>query len=202
MQKSAFTYLELVIVIVVIGILATISLNRLDRDHLYEAADQVLSHIRYTQHLAMIDDRYDPNDQHWQSRQYRIQFHSTTNNNAYTIYRDMGEDITDAEYDSSDDVVVRDPLKNMLICGKTSVNGCNEKTRLSTVDLQTKYGVEVAFSNSNGGRQLMFDALGRPMYHDGTYPGPNDDDITITLKSNDGEEVDIKIQKETGFAST
>ncbi len=202
MQKSAFTYLELVIVIVVIGILATISLNRLDRDHLYEAADQVLSHIRYTQHLAMIDDRYNPNDQFWRSKQYRIQFHNTANNNAYTIYRDMGEDIADADYDSNDDIVVRDPLKNMFICGKTSVGGCSEETRLSAVDLETKYGVEVAFSNSNGGRQVMFDALGRPMYHDGTYPGPNDDDITITLQSSDGEEVDIQIQKETGFAST
>ena len=57
-NKKAFTMLELVFVIVVSGILAATFIPRFDRDNLQEAADQVISHIRYTQHLAMVDDKF------------------------------------------------------------------------------------------------------------------------------------------------
>ncbi|MCF6310454.1 MAG: type II secretion system GspH family protein, partial [Sulfurimonas sp.] len=58
-MKKAFTMLELVMVIVVIGILAAVMLPRVASDRLAEAATQVISHIRYTQHLAMVDDQFD-----------------------------------------------------------------------------------------------------------------------------------------------
>ncbi|WP_300367295.1 prepilin-type N-terminal cleavage/methylation domain-containing protein, partial [Hydrogenimonas sp.] len=51
--KNAFTMLELIIVIVVVGILSAIMIPRFSDDKLREAADQIMSHIRYTQHLAM-----------------------------------------------------------------------------------------------------------------------------------------------------
>ena len=51
--------LELVFVIVIIGILAAAIIPRMDRDSIYEASEQLLSHIRYTQHLAMTDNIYD-----------------------------------------------------------------------------------------------------------------------------------------------
>ena len=56
-MKKAFTMLELVVVIVVIGIIAVAALPRINDDHIAEAADQVMSHIRYTQHLAMQDSK-------------------------------------------------------------------------------------------------------------------------------------------------
>lgn len=50
--------LELIFVVVVAGILAATIVPRFNRDNLQEAADQVISHIRYTQHLAMVDDKF------------------------------------------------------------------------------------------------------------------------------------------------
>ncbi len=57
-KKYAFTMLELVFVIVVAGILTAAIVPRFDRNNLQEAADQLISHIRYTQHLAMVDDKF------------------------------------------------------------------------------------------------------------------------------------------------
>ena len=58
-MKKAFTMLELVFVIVVVGILAAILIPRTERSPVQECAVDLLSQIRYTQHLAIIDDKYD-----------------------------------------------------------------------------------------------------------------------------------------------
>ena len=55
--KNAFTMLELVFVIVVLGIIAAIAMPRIDRDRTQEAADSILADIRYAQHMAMADYR-------------------------------------------------------------------------------------------------------------------------------------------------
>ena len=48
MQKNAFTMIELVFAIVVLGILTAIGLPNIDKDNRQEAADIILSNIRYT----------------------------------------------------------------------------------------------------------------------------------------------------------
>lgn len=72
--RKAFTMLELVLVIVVVGILALMALPRVQDDRLYELVDQTVSLIRYTQHLAMQDNPYDPSDPHWAKKRWGIQF--------------------------------------------------------------------------------------------------------------------------------
>lgn len=64
-MRKAFTMIELVFVIVVIGILAAVIIPNTRTNPLQEAAIQLLSHIKYTQHLAMTDDTYDENDPNW-----------------------------------------------------------------------------------------------------------------------------------------
>lgn len=82
MKKPAFTMLELVFVIVVLGILAALAMPRLDRDLRQEAKDNILSAIRYTQHLALIDDKTVPGTA-WQANLWNIAFQS--DGSSYTI---------------------------------------------------------------------------------------------------------------------
>ena len=60
--RQAFTMLELVFVIVVVGILSYFVASSFQRNTVVEAADQITSHIRYTQHLAMSDSKFDTTD--------------------------------------------------------------------------------------------------------------------------------------------
>ena len=55
-SKAAFSMLELILVIVILGFIAALGLPRLENDPLREAADQLVRHIRYTQQLAMNDN--------------------------------------------------------------------------------------------------------------------------------------------------
>lgn len=80
MKKPAFTMLELVFVIVVLGILAALAMPRLDRDLRQEAKDNILSAIRYTQHLALMDDKTVPGTA-WQANLWNIAIGSSS----YTI---------------------------------------------------------------------------------------------------------------------
>ena len=73
-MKKAFTMIELIFIIVVVGILAAVAVPQINRNSLVEAADQVAAHIRYTQQLAMNDNKFDPNDPDWFKRLWRIQF--------------------------------------------------------------------------------------------------------------------------------
>ena len=79
--RKAFTILELVIVIVVIGILAMAAIPRVKDDQLAELVDQTVSLIRYTQHLAMQNNPFDPQDPAWFKKRWTIQFVQCTSKN-------------------------------------------------------------------------------------------------------------------------
>jgi carbamoyl-phosphate synthase large chain len=79
--KKAFTMLELVVVIVVVGILALIALPKLDQDQIGSAVDDIMNAVRRTQLLAMQDNTFDPTDPSWNTKRWRIRLSS----NSYII---------------------------------------------------------------------------------------------------------------------
>ena len=82
-MKKAFTLLELVFVIVVIGILAAVIIPRTTSNAVAEKAIELLSQIKNTQHLAMIDDKYS-NVSTWMRNKWQI----TINGNQYSVVSD------------------------------------------------------------------------------------------------------------------
>ena len=91
-QKVAFTIIELILVIVVIAILASLVIPRYKRDRQIEAINNLLSSIRYTKYLALIDDKTNPFDPTWQKKLWAIRFSNTNNSDAYyTICSDENE---------------------------------------------------------------------------------------------------------------
>jgi prepilin-type N-terminal cleavage/methylation domain-containing protein len=100
MKKSAFTLLELIFVIVVIGILAVTFIPKFGASKLTEAANQLVSDIRYTRHLALIDDKYDPDMQYWYKHRWEIAFSTAHGTVAYYIFSDSPS-ITTGAYDGN-----------------------------------------------------------------------------------------------------
>jgi prepilin-type N-terminal cleavage/methylation domain-containing protein len=73
MKRSAFTMIELVMVIVVLGILAALAIPRLDSDIRQRSGDNILSAIRFTQQMALMDDVTDPRHSDWQRTFWRLE---------------------------------------------------------------------------------------------------------------------------------
>jgi prepilin-type N-terminal cleavage/methylation domain-containing protein len=192
MSNKAFTLIELIIIIVVVGILSAAVLPRMERDNLREAAEQVARHIRYTQHLAMVDDVYDNNVPNWHKAMWRISFR---NNNCYVVSSNTDLDMN---YDRNESAV--DPLTGMLLY---SDNTC---TQLSTdnkdVFLEDRYGIDaITLSPSCGANRLVaFDILGRPHATLGNAVDFITSKCTIKLSSGPRNAY-IEIQPQTGYTS-
>ena len=208
-MKKAFTMLELVFVIVVIGILAAAIIPSTRTNPLQEAAIQVLSHIRYTQHLAMMDDKYDATDANWYMKRWQIEFELDVlpdNDVGYTIFSDTTagsntvSDVTEMAISPSN------PAK--VLSGGTATIATTNTAMSKKLNLSKSYGITgLAFgANCNAATRLTFDHMGRPLQGDRidnteAYDG-NDliqNVCDITLSHAEGNII-IRVEKETGYS--
>ena len=215
-MKKAFTLLELVFVIVVIGILAAMIIPSTRTNPLQEAAVQVLSDIRYTQHLAMVDDKYDANDLNWFRGRWQIVFGNNNgfanNKPAYTIFSDSSPAYSGDPMESE---VAKNPQNsNQIMTGGYSVTAALDYNNpgfkgMKKLNLGESYGVtQISFGGGcNLGLRISFDHLGRPLTGDAhllvvpyTAGRLITSDCNIILDDGD-DNISITIRPETGYAS-
>jgi Tfp pilus assembly protein FimT len=211
----------LVFVIVTIGILSAVVIPRMQNSRLREAADQIISHIRYTQHLAMIDDKFNPKNDEWYKERWQIRFMNAKNVRgddktqylSYVIYSDTS---TGHAGDPQTYEIARNPMdtSKKLTGGTSALAGdmkYGDPDVTNEMNLGKKYGItNVKFSDTcsnSGSTRLAFDYLGRPLK--GAINGLTEPyDTTrlmtkrciITLTNNAGENINITVEPETGFA--
>ncbi|MCL4430789.1 MAG: prepilin-type N-terminal cleavage/methylation domain-containing protein [Epsilonproteobacteria bacterium] len=207
MKHFAFTLLELVFVIIVIGILAVLAMPNFRGNPLQTAAEQVASHIRYTQHLAMVDDIFNPNDPTWWQTRWQIQFENAAPNpgKIYVIYRNLNKDTNE-----NDNEIARDPLTRQLMKGADKDIAIPPFKYMDNLLISKKYGItNVIFSagcNASGptSNRIGFDNLGRPYTRSNSAISPYANlmtvDCNITLVHPDGNAT-ITVSPETGYVS-
>ena len=183
--------IELIFVIVVIGIITAVMLPRIDRDNVYEAAQQLESHLKYAQHLSMIDNAYDDASPTWYRNRWGVYFDTVTTR--YGIKKS-----TDG---ASTWKFAKDPVTGTDISGAVD----------SSTDLLDKFNITSITSpvgNSCNTKKIMyFDSLGRPYTFTNVpsaAPSPQSGlistDCEITLNSS-GHNATITVKKETGYIS-
>jgi len=198
--------LELVFVIVVLGILAALAIPRLDRDLRQEAADNILSAIRYTQHLALLDNQHTFDSAVWQKSLWTIRFQA--DGSFYTISSNIDYD---ANVDENESTI--DPANGKLMYSSDAVIDSDESPNIF---LLKKYGINTVdftactgtASGANTSKHLAFDYKGRP--HKGVYNTAANDyrtimnsDCSIRFKfiNTSINDIVVNIKKETGYAS-
>lgn len=207
MRRPAFTMIELVFVIVVLGILAALAIPRLDRDLKQEAADSILSDIRYTQHLALIDNKHKFDESSWQNAFWQISFESC--GGASGLFESVG---TDTNYlgDIDNNEAATDPAngKPMFWTNTAScANGVDTTASSDRIFITKKYGITAA--NGTGGcnnlKHIGFDHLGRPHVSFSGSSIPDNSSYmntacTFTFTMSDADTFAITIEPETGHA--
>ncbi|HFQ61612.1 MAG TPA: type II secretion system protein [Epsilonproteobacteria bacterium] len=213
-KKQAFTMLELVMVIVVLGILAALALPRMERDGRQQAADNILSAIRYTQHLALLDDKTDPLNVQWQRRFWHIRFSSYTKD-GQTLWFYTVSSSRDGDNNVDQDEAATDPSNGRLMFNANGDSAIDpnespnifigEQYGITTVDFSACNVVTGASGVAPGNPQhIAFDHLGRP--HRGIYNAGNNfatitqQNCVIRFGSPDFEDFSITIENQTGHA--
>jgi len=221
-MKKAFTMIELVFVIVVIGILAAVILPSTKTNPVQEAAIQLVSHIRYTQHLAMIDDKFDQTDGSWYKKRWQIVFNNTAGSNGkygYTIFSDgIG---ANAGIANTSEIAKNPQNPAQLLTGGVSSSNAELAYNhanfpgMKKLNLGMSYGITSITATSTckvdpSDQNIAFDHLGRPIIgninlNTQSYMPKNsgtskllEGDCIITL-DNGSESVAITIKPETGY---
>lgn len=216
MFHKAFTLFELVVVIVVISILSLIIIPKIDNNRLYYAANQVLFHIRYTQHLALIDNIFSPDDRDWFKKRWQIQFHSKVGDSikwSYSIYRDLS---LSGNANSKKELAKNPMNRNKLLSGGFHSVAVDDKDFTESMRLGNSFGIEdIIFEGEcgrYGSKRLAFNYDGAPYYGNiKNSANPFDKRLTEECKivlclkkcqeSSNDEKVTITIEPETGYAS-
>jgi len=187
MKRFAFTMIELVFVVVVIGILSAVMIPKMDRDSLSEAAIQLASHIRYTQHLAMVDDKYVPapdmssqanstsrtkEARYWYLGRWQVKFSTANSSQSYIIMSDSTISNYDGNPNASlsnySEVAIDPQNRNRYLIGTaiSSFDSGSDKHINDNLNLKKSYGINsISISGGSTGstaRRIIFDHLGRP----------------------------------------
>lgn len=180
-MRRGFTLIEIIFVIIIVGILSSVLVPRFTRPTLIEAANQIVSHIQYTQHLAMIDNKFDPDDQFWYKTRWQIFFAKTTGSNlewAYSIFSDhLG-----THTGNPDEGEIAKNISNQLqyLTGGYSagtlpyvVSGAINPKITKEMNLGHKYSIkDIEFRGgcrTGAIKRIAFDNIGRPLYGNSRY---------------------------------
>ena len=216
LTRNAFTMIELVFVIVVIGILAAVIIPNTRTNPLQEAAIQLISHLRYTQHLAIVNDTYDAGDANWYKKRWQLNFGTNVGSNSVPAYSIFSDTAGASTGDIQESELARNPENSLqrMTGGTTGANSLdynhNSFVGMKKLNLGMSYGItSVGLSGGcSGGARISFDYLGRPMRGDqssmtGPYSAGTQRLITqnclITL-SNGVDNVFVTVVPETGYA--
>ena len=208
---NAFTMLELIFVIIVLGILASMAIPRLDRDLRQEAKTAIVSALRHTKNLALSDNKTNPSNASWQKELWQLRFarSDATNNQWFiTISSDSNQlnNVNKAE-------TFIDPLNGKYMYHLAGDSTLDETDESPNIFLSKKYGVDsVVFTGDigcAGANHIAFDNLGRPHSKLGATSTTHlyasylktDCNITIGFENPDIAAITITIQKETGYIS-
>ena len=227
-MKKAFTLVELVFVVVVIGILAFALWPAKQPIQALAAARQIVAHIRYTQHLALNDDKFATHTDaggtgnsiaiDWYKRLWRITFSNLTADKdckiggwRYAVYQNISKDLSDKGQPNGTIEAARNPAQ----AGKV-LSACYSGLSTNTSDelnLSQTYKIKnIDFSEfAEGGKiqGIIFDELGRAYprgdfsqaYNNGKkFKLGNNSYGRIKLSAKDRSKANILVFAETGYA--
>ena len=203
MQRRAFTMLELVFVIIILGILASLTLSNVKRDRKQEAADTILSLIRYTQHLALTDFEHNRSDTQWHRKFWQI---SVKNCSASGIYLEVGSDLDKSGSLSVVEAAIDPSNGKYLSLGGNNCSsiGSNVSKKVLLTDSFSVSSVSNT-GGCNGVRHIGFDHLGRAHTSFTASTSPDYSTVVKTtchwdFNMSNGETFKIDIEPETGYA--
>ncbi len=210
-MKRAFTLLEIVLTVIVIGIISSIMVPRLTDTSLHKAAEQIMFHLRYTQHLALTENHFNPDDRYWYKSRWQLYFSYCRGDNdqcGYTVFSDR---LNDHRGNPDPPEIAINPLNpSQFLTGGSPGNKLihyDDKEATKSMNLGRTYGIKkVSVKNCGRAKRIAFDYIGRPIVGNmrtmkSVYQKKRllDKKCMITLIKDKSEKATIVIEPESGY---
>jgi len=205
-KRSGFTMLELVMVIIVMGIIASVAMPQMDRDTKQEGADTILSDIRLTQLMALMDYRQAFNKPKWQRSFWKFSVESCASGTG--LFVGVGSDKNlEGDTDEKEAAIDSANGKPMFWRNQEECTNGGDNSVSSEIFITKKYGIKEI--KGEGGckniQHIGFDHLGRPHVSFSTSTKPDystymDKACTFTFLLQNSDSFQIRILPESGYA--
>ena len=186
-MKKSFSLIELIIVIIVVGILYSSINFSLANSSLNQAADQIISHINYTRHLAIKDNKmqYYPinnskiemnRSKYWFKQWWHLRFSDYNKSGVkyyyYEIFTDVPDDSESDNFDQNgknptdkwNDTFAKNPVNHKYLVGNCYSSGYPDCDKIDeTLNLTKSYSIKkIIFNNFNVANRahILFDNYG------------------------------------------
>ena len=190
--KPSFTMLELVVVIIIIGIMASVINISIPNNKLRNAADEIVLRINTTRSLALKDDKYQPfpknntsteynRSKYWFKQWWQIRFSTFEKNGEthywYEIFSDVPDENKTKNFTCQANLptsawnisIAKDTNGKLLIghCNASQYPDCNQTNK--NLDLTKTYGIKnIKFVNFYPlSHRLVFDNYGNVFLREG-----------------------------------
>ncbi len=170
-MRRAFSLVEVVIAVVVIGVLAGVLGGYFKKDDLALASAQVASDIAYTQYLALTDDRFDSKS--WYKSRWQIAFSQSKESGGWWTYSIFSDSSSNKKGNPDmPEIAVNPRNPATLLTGGVTSN--KDRPNDPRYDYNLRIGQKFSIANVEffgecaqavGGvkpQRLAFDELGRP----------------------------------------
>ncbi|MCI0500774.1 MAG: type II secretion system protein [Epsilonproteobacteria bacterium] len=167
--KKSFSLLELLIIISVVAIVVTHSIQKNNLSKIKIAKNQILLHLKYTRYIAMLDNKYDKEDALWHKKRWSLKFlncQSAIGGIYYVVYSDLDNNGAIKKTEA-----LKDPLTNNYIysyqCTKDNLYDKSKFVLLSQeYEIQS---VDISCNETSTIGQISFGYDGKVYARNGTH---------------------------------
>lgn len=202
--KKSFSIIEIIFVIILIGIISSQAVLHNNLSEIKLAKQQIILHLKYTRYIAMLDNKYDNENDLWFRKRWTMKFlncESSIGGLYYVIYSDEN-----LNGHISKEETLKDPLSdNYIYSYQCKEDSLYDKNKL--ILLTQRYDIDkidISCNNTTTIGQISFDINGEA--HSKLSTNENEFDkyklnskCTIDIFDTSGKKETVIIHENTGL---
>jgi len=207
MNKKSFTLIELIFVISLIAISTTFILPKNNMLKIILAKQQIITHLKYTRYIALLDNKYNHDDIYWYKKLWNMKFLNCNKNVGGIYYVIYSNTIKPNKWYISKEETLIDPFTSNYIYSTSKCQQDSLYDKSKYILLSDYYDIQniiISCNKTSSLGQIYFDNNGSAYsYIDNNYDYINENKIKnncyITLIDIYKNEQNITIEANTGY---
>jgi len=207
MKKNSFTLIEIIFILVLLSIILTFSIPKQQLSKIKLAKQQIITHLKYTRYIAMIDNKYYYDDNLWHKKLWNIKFLKCNKDIGGIYYVIYSNTKKPNKWNISKDETLIDPFTGNYIYSTSKCQQDSLYDKSKYVLLTNYYGIKdikISCNDTSSLGQIYFDNKGIAYsYIDNDYKYFSKNKIKnncyIKLIDINNKEENIIIEGNTGY---